>query len=614
MTNEPDENLEERLRTHYGRLPPVPPDLAVSIALPDRARRPSLRIRFLAAAAAAVVIVTAAITVGRAPLALDNVTAPSAAPLAQPRGTAAASEWAGQPLTAGEIRRLTEDFAPGLAGQLVYVAEERTLPDGTEQVVIQHWGNLEHGLTPDTTFATVSSDGLAAASTPYQPTCPDRVASILDVAQLQPFERLVCFGDRELTFGPVIASEYHVSRLTRWLSADGSPDFLTALPLPVASAGQRLPDGVWVEVTGRFDEDWPNCFAPDPTWCREQFVVSSYREVDPPDFVYRGAWRQTIAPTGGRRGHGMTWTGSEAFVWGGAESDAQHTVFEPNLVRYGLAYGVENDAWRRTSPAPIEGRLNPSVEWSGSEVLVWGGQRPDGAARHDGAAYNPMTDDWRRLPTAPLQASAVSFARMINGRLVAVTDAGSAAYDPATDRWTEAPSPPIELHSPTWAVARDRLVVVEPGDGSTPVRAAVFDPGTLAWTEMDRNVIPLAPLEAGILAVDGADAVYFLEAGRAIDPLSGAWRKVTACPRVADDGVWTGTRVLGIAATYDPATDRCLQLPQAPHRAPPFQDSSGRESTAGIWTGSEYLTWSGGTGGDIVFDPNDGAIFLPDRP
>lgn len=612
MTDDRDKNLEERLRAHFALLPPAPPDLAASIVLPDRARRPSLRIRFLATAAASVAVVAVALTLVRMPLAPDNATAPSAAPLAQPSGTATASE-AGHPLAAGEVRRLTEDFPPGYAGQLVYVTDAPTLHDGREQVLIQHWGDLEHGLTPDTTFATVSADGLAAASTPYQPACPDRVESILDVARLQPFERLLCFGDRELTFGPVIASEYHVSLLTRWLSAEGSPDFLTALPLPVTSAGQRLPDGTWVEVTGRFDQDWPNCFAPYPLWCHEQFVVTSYREVEPPDFVYRGSWRQTIAPTGGRRGHGMAWTGSEAVVWGGAESSAQQTVFEPNLVRYGLAYDVERGTWRRTSPAPIKGRLSPSVEWSGSEVLVWGGQGLDVSARHDGAAYDPGTDTWRRLPDAPLTATKVAFARMIDGSLVAVTDAGSAVYDPATDRWTKAPAPPVELHSPTWAVAKDHLVVVEPGDGSTPVRGAVFDPGAFAWTELDRPSIPLTPLGTGIRAVDGADEVYFPEAGWAVDPLSGAWRKVTACPGAANGGVWTGTRILGIDATYHPATDRCLQLPEAPPRAAPFQDSNGREFAVGVWTGSEYLTWSGGTGGDIIADPNDGAIFRPER-
>lgn len=614
MTDERDHNLEQRLRAHYARLPSAPPVLGASIVLPDRERPPSLRTRWLAIAAASVVVVTAAITLVRAPLAPDNATAPSAASLAQPSGTAWASEAGGQPLATGEVRRLTRDFPPGYAGQLVYVADGPTRQDGREEVLIQQWGDLEHGLTPDTTFATVSADALAAASTPYQPACPGKVESILDVARLQPFARLLCFGDRELTFGPVIASEYHVSRLSRWLSADGSPDFLTALPLPVTSAGQHLPDGAWVEVTGRFDQDWPDCFAPYPLWCREQFVVTSYREIKPPDFVYGGSWRQTIAPTGGRSGHGMAWTGQEAFVWGGAETNAQHTVFEPDLVPYGLAYDVEHDAWRRTSPAPIEGRLNPSVEWSGSEVLVWGGHRPDGTARHDGAAYDPGTDEWRRLPAAPLTASAVAFARMVDGRLVAVTDTGSAVYDPATDRWTEAPAPPIELYSPTWAVARDRLVVVEPGDGSTPIRAATFDPGTLAWNELERRAIPLAPSGAPILAVDGADEVYFPEAGWAVDPPSGAWRKVTACPGAANGAAWTGTRLIGIAATYDPASDRCLQLPEAPPRAAPFQDSRGREFAVGVWASSEYLTWSGGTGGDIIADPNDGAIFRPDRP
>jgi hypothetical protein len=32
-----------------------------------------------------------------------------------------------------------------------------------------------------------------------------------------------------------------------------------------------------------------------------------------------------------------------------------------------------------------------------------------------------------------------------------------------------------------------------------------------------------------------------------------------------------------------------------------------------VWTGRQYFTWSGGTGGDIVWVPKDGAVFTPDN-
>ena len=52
-------------------------------------------------------------------------------------------------------------------------------------------------------------------------------------------------------------------------------------------------------------------------------------------------------------------------------------------------------------------------------------------------------------------------------------------------------------------------------------------------------------------------------------------------------------------------------LPPSPPRAKPFDDSNGREFPVAVWTGAEYVTWSGGNGGDIVWVPNDGAAFRP---
>lgn len=618
MTDDRLDDLEQRLRAHYAALPPAPPTLRASILerVGERRRRRSLVVPAigLVAASAAVVLVFAVLELPRSTVAPDLASRPPATidNESTPAPPTPTSTLLPALPIAGDVLKLTRDFPPGYAGQLVYVAEGPELRGGEEQVLIQHWGDRTRGIVPNTTFVRVSAPGLAAVSTPYDPPCPDEVRSILDVARLQPFERLVCFGDRELVVGPVMVTDSQFS--ARWLSRDGTHDFFEALPVPPAGAGEDLPSGTWLEVTGRFGQDWPGCSGPHPIWCREQFVVTSYTEVDPPDFVYRGSWRRTIAPTGGRNGHGMTWTGREVFIWGGGETDLKRTVFDPELVRYGLTYDPERDVWRRTGWAPIQGRTRPSVEWSGFEVLVWGGSAAGGVVT-DGAAYDPETDVWRRLPRAPLSAASLAFARMIDGRLVAVADGGSAIYDPGRDRWTEAPAPPIELRWATWAVAEGRLLVIEFNEGaSTPVRGAVFDPQALEWTELDQATIPFEPLQAGLEAIDGGDEVYFPEAGWAVDPASGAWRRVTRCPAAANGGVWTGSRVLGVFGTYDPTTDRCLQLPEPPPRGAPFEETVGREFAVGVWTGFEYMTWSGGTGADTVADPNDGAIFRPEQP
>jgi hypothetical protein len=75
--------------------------------------------------------------------------------------------------------------------------------------------------------------------------------------------------------------------------------------------------------------------------------------------------------------------------------------------------------------------------------------------------------------------------------------------------------------------------------------------------------------------------------------------------------VWTGGYLVGVTAAW--RFDECLQLPPAPKRERPFNDTNGREFPVAVWTGHQYLTWSGGTGGDIVWVPKDGAVFTPEN-
>ena len=47
------------------------------------------------------------------------------------------------------------------------------------------------------------------------------------------------------------------------------------------------------------------------------------------------------------------------------------------------------EGWRRLAGAPLSPRVGHSAVWTGSELLVWGGRVPGGAAKADGAAYDP---------------------------------------------------------------------------------------------------------------------------------------------------------------------------------------------------------------------------------
>jgi len=528
---------------------------------------------------------------------------------------------ASNPVAPGRIVRVVETVRYGdraaVAGDLLYILEQRPDAGGDPGYLIQHWGNLEQGIVPDTSFAVVRADILEAQVEAFEPACPSTVRSVLDVARLQPFERLVCFGGRELTIGPVIVAQFLVGARTspRWLTADGRPDFFTGLPVYELPDGTlRVPERTWLEVSGRFDDpSSAGCGdTAEVTWCRERFVATGVREVEPPDFVLEGSWRATaVPPTGGRVGHAATWTGREMLVWGGVQSAPDPDAVGGFIPREGLAYDPSSDRWRRTSPAPIEGRLAPVLVWTGREAIAWGGYRAPGGdvPLVDGAAWDPSSDRWRKLPASPFGPSQAG-AGWVAGRLVAVTDDGAGIYDPATNRWTAIEPPPVR---PGWRrtlVAAGRLVVVAFGNGARDaVEVAVLDLANRRWTA---GLAPLDPLTSG-MDIAGTDGeVLFPGARLALDPVGGRWRSMVECD--ASGAAWTGRLLLGVYAAYDPAADRCRQLPEPPARAAPLDDTSRRAFPVGVWTGDAYVTWSGAVGEHGAWTPNDGAIFRPSEP
>ncbi len=315
---------------------------------------------------------------------------------------------------------------------------------------------------------------------------------------------------------------------------------------------------------------------------------------------------------GGRHDHALVWTGSEMLVWGGTESIDATSDFLP---RSGAAYDPASDSWRSIADAPIAGRNTPVAAWSGQELFVWGGSTADSTGKTvfalDGAAYDPAHDRWRPLPEAPV-VGGNTVGGWLAGRLVIVTDQAAALYDPSTDRWLGIEVAPIRRGWRIGAIAGGRLTIVAFGDGATgSVEGSVLDPNGWTWSPIE---VPLAVADAGVDLVPVGDLVLVPQMGKALDPIAGAWSSITPCAGAGSAGAWSGRYLIGVVQAYDGEAGSCLAMPPAPPRAAPFSESRVREFAVGVWTGREYLTWSGGTGLDTMLIPNDGAVFLPSQP
>ena len=106
-------------------------------------------------------------------------------------------------------------------------------------------------------------------------------------------------------------------------------------------------------------------------------------------------WTPTSAPPDGRVGHTAVWTGSEMIVWGGFQPA---NLFGPAF-NTGGRYDPSTDNWTTTSLAHAPaGRNEHTAVWTGSEMIVWGGNDLHNNLK-TGGRYNPSTDSWTATST-----------------------------------------------------------------------------------------------------------------------------------------------------------------------------------------------------------------------
>lgn len=159
-------------------------------------------------------------------------------------------------------------------------------------------------------------------------------------------------------------------------------------------------------------------------------------------------WRDLAPPpsTQSIEGHELLWTGDVVVVVGGHAGPAHRSAL--------TIYDPATDSWRESEPLPVAAAEWLDADWTGTEVLMWGGFATYGATDSDGdhvfgdgAAYDPTTDEWRVLSPAPLSDRCLHSGTwtgrefIVFGGLEVCGDPGvlalgtAAAYNPVTDSW-----------------------------------------------------------------------------------------------------------------------------------------------------------------------------------
>lgn len=158
--------------------------------------------------------------------------------------------------------------------------------------------------------------------------------------------------------------------------------------------------------------------------------------------------------------------------------------------------------WQVRGRSPLSARSHASGAWLDGRFYLVGGQldRPCPANAscvapsrrlRDGASYDPGTDTWRAIASAPVAISETAPVAVAGRLYYRIYDGGGQAvvsYDPAADAWTTLPR---QAGDGELVAAGDVLVSVAFSDEDAAAIDEVYDPATGRWARLPDD--PLGP-------------------------------------------------------------------------------------------------------------------------
>jgi N-acetylneuraminic acid mutarotase len=271
-----------------------------------------------------------------------------------------------------------------------------------------------------------------------------------------------------------------------------------------------------------------------------------------------------------RSAHTAVWTGTEMIVWGGQDSNG-------NVFNTGGKYNPSTDSWTATSTtnAP-DARFSHTAVWTGIEMIIWGGWAGGNNVFNTGGRYNPATDSWMATSTTNVPEARFSHTAVWVGSEMIVwggfgidsfQDLNTGGrYNPNTDSWTAtstAAPAARETHTAVWA-------------GSEMI----------VWGGYDRS-----------------KNVYFNTGGR-YNPSIDSWTSITTIGAPSARGyhtaVWTDSAMIIWGGYFFDGTDHYLDTggrynPSTNSWTPTslVNVPDGRGLHTAVWTGTEMIVWGG---------------------
>ena len=270
----------------------------------------------------------------------------------------------------------------------------------------------------------------------------------------------------------------------------------------------------------------------------------------------------TVNVPQGRQAHTAVWTGTEMIVWGGWSSEGFIQIMNT-----GGRYNPASDEWTPTSLTDVpQARRWHSAVWTGSEMIVWGGEKIGGGVVNTGGRYNPSADSWTATNTTNAPGPRISHAAVWTGNEMIIWGGGAytasntgSRYNPVTDTWMSTNTigaPPRSAASAIWT--GEEMIVWGGYDGGVHVNTgARYNPSADTWTATSLFNAPTARIGHAALWTGDEMIVWggynneqnrFFNTGGRYRPSTNSWTPTTTVnsPHRGNfpTAVWTGSRMI----------------------------------------------------------------------
>src|SRR5262249_52884438 len=135
------------------------------------------------------------------------------------------------------------------------------------------------------------------------------------------------------------------------------------------------------------------------------------------------AWtsvNSTTAPAA-RAFHRAVWTGTRMIVWGGENSSSV-------AINTGSRYDPSTDSWSATSNTTVPtARFLFTAVWTGSQMIVWGGEKDFTGTNvvNTGGRYDSSTNSWTSTTTSGAPTARASHTAVWTGSLMIIWGGGA---------------------------------------------------------------------------------------------------------------------------------------------------------------------------------------------